>query len=164
MTYLTDLIARACAIEQEAFLTLTPPKRIKAAPEYFYTQEAHPYTTHRIQAMPINHEDNNQDEQFPEPRLVVRVVIGHLTTGYKGETDERINTYIPLLLSYMAKRRWFQSAAYPAAMDYLIESEIVDAGGFMVFDNRGFAGISQVGFELQIACTFTDSIVQAYQE
>jgi hypothetical protein len=169
MTYLTDLILRSCAIEREAFATLTNPLtntayNIDAFPRYFATGEAFPYTTHRIQAFPIDHEDNNQDEQFPQPRLVIRVVIGHLTTGYAGEPDERLHIFIPTLLSYMAQRRWFQSAAYPTPLDGLIYSEIVDAGGFMVFDNRGFAGTSQVGFELQIACTFTDSIVQAYQE
>ncbi len=164
MSIYTDLIARACSIEEAAFLTLAPPKTIKAFPYYFATSEKLPYTTHRITGMPIDHSDDNQDEQFPQPRLVVRVVVGHLTDKYVGENDNLIYNYIDLLLPYMAQRRWFQSAAYPAPLDELIYSEVVDAGGFMVFDNRGFAGVSQVGFELTIACTFTESIIQAYQE
>jgi hypothetical protein len=169
MSYLTDLIIRSCAIEREAFATLTNPLtgaayNIDAFPGYFVTSEAFPYTTHRISAQPIGHEGGNQDEQFPAPRLTIRVVIGHLMTGYAFETDERIYIFIPTLVDYLAKRRWFQSAAYPTPLDELIYSEVVDAGGFMVFDNRGFAGVSQVGFEIQVVCTFTESIIQAYEE
>lgn len=169
MSYLTDLIARSCAIEREAFATLTNPLtgaayNIDAFPRYFATGEAFPYTTHRVSALPIGHEDGNQDEEFPAPRLTIRIVVGHLTTGYAGEPDERVHTYIPALVDYLAKRRWFQSAAYPTPLNELIYSEVVDAGGFMVFDNRGFAGVSQVGFEIQIVCTFTESIIQAYEE
>jgi hypothetical protein len=167
MTYLTELIARACAIEKEAFLTLAVPKTIDAFPYYFATSEAPVYTTHRISVLPIDHSDGDQDNQDPQPRLTIRVVVGHLTDKYKGENDSIIYTYIPLLVDYLSKRRWFQTVPtglYPAPLDELIYSEVVDAGGFMVFDNRGFAGVSQVGFELQIACTFTESIIQAYQE
>lgn len=169
MTYLTDLILRSCAIEREAFATLTNPLtgaayNIDAFPRFFAAGEAFPYTTHRISAFPIDNSDGNQDEQTPRPRLTIRVVVGHITTGFFNETDDTIYTFIPMLASYMAKRRWFQSAAYPAAMDYLIDSQIVDAGGFMPFSNVGFAGITQVGFELSVDCEFTDSIVQAYQE
>ena len=159
---LTELKARACAIEKEAFLTLSTPKRIDAFPYYFVTSEALPYTTHRIQGLPVDHADNNESEQFPNPRLVIRVVVGHLTDKYKGENDAIIDTYIALLLPYFGKRKWFQCAAYPAPLDELIYSEVVDAGGFMVFDNRGFAGTSQVGFELVIACRFTEPIEQVY--
>jgi len=161
---LTALKARAVAIEKEAFLTLSTPKRIDAFAYYFATSEALPYTTHRIQGLPVDHADDNQDEQFPNPRLIIRVVVGHLTDKYRGENDSIIDTYIALLLPYFGAWRWFQSAAYPAALDGLIYSEVVDAGGFMVFDNRGFAGVAQVGFELTIACTFTESIIQAYEE
>lgn len=167
MTYLTDLIARACAIEKEAMLTLATPKRVDAFPYFFATGEAFPYFTNRIQGLPIDHSDDNQDEQYPLPRLIVRCVIGHITAGYKGEQDDVLNTYIPLLSQYFAARRWFQTVptgAYPAPLNELIYSEVVDAGGFQQFDQRGFAGIQQVGFELSIACTFTESIIQVYQE
>jgi hypothetical protein len=167
MTYLTDLITRACAIEREGFATLTNPLtnaayNIDAFPRYFATGEAFPYTTHRVTGLPVDHEDNNEYEQFPLPRLVIRVVIAHLATGYAGEPDERIYTYIPMLTGYFGKRKWFQSVALPTRPDYLMYSEVVDAGGFMVFDNRGFAGVSQVGFELVIACRFTEYIEQVY--
>lgn len=164
MTYLTDLIDRAVAIEKEAFLTLTPPKTIDAKPYFFYAGEAFPYCTNRIQGLTIDHSDNNQDEQEPLPRLIIRCVIGHITGAYRGENDSTLYTYIPLLVDYLSERRWFQSAAYPAALNELIYSEVVDAGGFMIFDNRGFVGVQQVGFEIQVACTFTESIIQAYEE
>src|SRR5574341_440315 len=167
MTYLTDLIARSCAIGKEAFATLTNPLtgaayNIDAFPRYFAVGEEFPYLTHRITGMPVDHADNSENEQFPQPRLWIRVVVAHLDTGYKGEPDDRVYTYIPMLTSYYANRKWFQSAAFPARPDYLMYSELVDAGGFMVFDNRGFAGVSQVGFELTIACTFTEFVQQVY--
>lgn len=167
MSYLTDLITRSCAIGKEAFATLTnpltnAPYSVDAFDRYFATSEAFPYLTHRITGLPIDHSDNSENEQFPLPRLWIRVVVGHLTTGYAGEPDNRIYTYIPALTSYYANRRWFQSAAYPTRPDYLDRSELVDAGGFMVFPNQGFAGVSQVGFELQIQCVFTEFVQQVY--
>lgn len=161
-SYLTDLIARACAIEVEAFATLSPPVDVDAKPRFYYTQEAYPYLTHRISAMPIDHSDSNESEQFPQPRLTIRCVVGHITAGYKGENEDKLYTWIPLLISYFADRKWFQSAALPSKPDYLIYSEVIDAGGFRAFDNTGFAGVIQVGFEITIACTFTDYIEQVY--
>lgn len=161
-SYLTDLLDRACAIEKEAFLTLATPKTVDAVPRFFHVQETFPYLTHRISALPIDHSDNSESEQFPQPRLTIRAVCGHITAAYKGETESNIYTWIPLLVSYFADRKWFQSAAYPAKPDLLIYSEVVDAGGFRAFDNTGFAGTIQVGFELVIVCTFTDYIEQVY--
>lgn len=167
MSYLTDLILRACVIEREAFSTITnpltnAPYTIDAFPRYFAAGEAFPYCTHRISALPIDHSDNSANEQFPLPRLTIRVVVGHITEGYKGETDERIYVYIPVLTSYFGNRKWMQSVTYPLKPDYLMDSEVVDAGGFQIFDNRGFAGVSQVGFEIVIACTFTEFVEQVY--
>lgn len=161
-SYLTDLLDRACAIEKEAFLTLTPAKRVDAVPMFFHVQEAFPYFTHRIAALPIDHADGNENEQFPQARLIIRGVMGHITGAYKGENEAAIYTYIPLLMNYFANREWFQSAAYPSAPDYLMQSRVVDAGGLRAFDNTGFASVIQVGFELTIACTFTQSINQVY--
>lgn len=163
MSYLNDLLLRAVAIEKAAFLTLTPPKVVDAVPRFFHVQEAFPYFTHRVSALPIDHSDNSETEQFPLARLTIRGVMGHITAAYKGENESNIYTYIPLLTAYFANRKWFQSAAYPAAPDYLIYSEVVDGGGFRAFDNNGFAGTIQVGFEIVIACRFTEYIEQVYQ-
>jgi len=162
MTYLTDLLDRAVAIEKEAMATIG--KTVDAKPYFYFAGEAFPYFTNRVQGLPIDHSDDNQDEQFPQPRLIARCVIGHITAAYKGENDNVLYTYIPLLTGYFAKRRWFQSAAYPTALNELIYSEVVDAGGHQQFDQRGFAGTQQVGFELVITCNFTESIIQAYEE
>ncbi len=159
---LTNLKDRACAIEQEAFLTLATPKELKTFNYYFATSEKLPYTTHRIQGLPINYDGNSETEAFLNPRLVIRVVVGHLTDKYRGENDAIIDTYISLLVPYFANRKWFQSVAYPTRPLDLIYSEPIDAGGFMVFDNRGFAGVSQVGFELVIACRFPQYVDQVY--
>lgn len=161
-SYLTDLIDRACAIEKEAFLTLTPPRSVDAVPRFYYAGEAFPYLTHRISALPIDHADNNENEQFPLPRLTIRCVVGHITAGYKGENESNIYTWIPLLTRYFANRELFQSAAFPAEPDLLIGSEVLDAGGFRAFDNTGFAGVIQVGFEITILCKFTEYIEQVY--
>jgi hypothetical protein len=160
MTYLTDVLDRAVAIEKEAMSTLS--KTVDAVPYFFHVQEAFPYFTNRVQGLPIDHADNNEYEQFPLPRVIARCVIGHITAGYKGDPDDVIYTYIPLLTSYFAKRKWFQSAAYPTRPDFLIYSEVVDAGGFQTFNNAGFANVIQVGFELTIACRFTEYIDQVY--
>lgn len=162
VSYLNDLLLRAVAIEKEAFLTLTPAKRIDAVPRFYHVQEATPYITNRVSAMPIDTSDGNENEQFPLPRLTLRCVVGHITAAYKGENETHIYEWIPLLVDYFAERKWFQSAAYPAAPDYLILSEVVDGGGFRAFDNNGFAGTIQVGFEIVIACRFTEEITQVY--
>lgn len=162
VSYLNDLLLRAVAIEKAAFLTLTPPKVVDAVPRFFHVQEAFPYFTHRVSALPIDHSDNSETEQFPLARLTIRGVMGHITAAYKGENESHIYTYIPLLTSYFANRKFFQSAAYPTRPDLLMYSEVVDGGGFRAFDNNGFAGTIQVGFEIVIACRFTEYIEQVY--
>lgn len=161
-SYLTDLMDRSCAIIKEAFLTLSPPKTVDAVPMFFHAQEAFPYFTHRVVGLPIDHSDGNENEQSPQPRLVIRGVMGHITGAYKGENESNIYTWIPLLTRAFANRKWFQSAAHPTAPDLLMYSEVVDGGGFRAFDNTGFASVIQVGFEIAIACTFTEYVDQVY--
>lgn len=163
VSYLNDLLLRAVAIQKEAFLALSTPKRVDAVPRFYHTQEATPYFTNRINAMPIDIADGNENEIFPQPRLTMRCVVGQITAAYKGENEEHIYEWIPMLVTYFSERKWFQSAAYPAEPDYLIKSDVVDVpGGFRPFDNTGFAGVIQVGFEIAVACTFTDYIEQVY--
>lgn len=162
VSYLNDLLLRAVAIQKEAFLTLPTPKRIDAVPMFFHVQEATPYFTNRISALPIDHSDNDENEQYPLPRLTMRCVVGHITGAYKGENETNVYEWIPLLTRYFANRELFQSAAYPAEPDYLLGSEVVDAGGFRPFDNTGFASVIQVGFEIVMLCRFTEYIQQVY--
>lgn len=161
--YLNDLLLRAVAIQKEAFLSLPTPKRIDAVPMFYHVQEATPYFTNRISALPIDHSDNNQNEQKPLPRLTMRCVVGHITAAYKGENEQHVYEWIPLLTRYFANRELFQSAAYPAEPDFMLGSIVVDVpGGFRPFDNTGFAGVIQVGFEIVVACEFTEYIEQVY--
>lgn len=162
VSYLNDLLNRAVAIEKAAFLSLPTPRRIDAVPRFYHVQEATPYITNRITGLPIDHSDNSESEEFPQPRLILRCVVGHITGAYKGENEENVYEWIPLLVNYFANRKWFQSAAHPTAPDLLMYSEVVDGGGFRAFDNTGFASVIQVGFEITIACTFTEYVDQVY--
>jgi hypothetical protein len=156
-TYLTDLLNRVVALQKEAMTAIGVTADAK--PRFYYTSESFPYFTNRIADIPIS-DDGSEDLDLNQPVVIMRFVIAHLTSGYKGEPEARLYEWLPHVKTYLQQRtNWLQSAAYPARMDNLQSARVVNGGGLRVFENAGVNAL-QVGAELQLQCIFDESIEQ----
>lgn len=158
-SYLTELLNRVVALQIEAMAALTPPVTADAKPRFYYTSESFPYFTNRIVDTPIS-DDGSQDEDVNSPVLVMRLVVAHLTSGYKGENEARLYEWLPHIKTYIQERtQWLQSAAYPAKMNGLMEARVINGGGLRVFENAGINAM-QVGAEIQMQFRVYEAIDQ----
>jgi hypothetical protein len=137
-----------------------------AKPYAIHSQEGFPYFTNRIAASPVT-PDGGVSEEFDvnQPLVIMRLVVGHVTEGYKGQPEGKLYEWGPVIKTYFQSRMWLQTVstgAYPARMANLrADSRITDTGGFRIFDNSGI-GVSQVGREFQLQCYFDEFITQVY--
>jgi hypothetical protein len=152
-----ELLLRMAALEEEAMEALD--KRADAKPYFFHTQEAFPYFTNRLGDITVDSDSEEIDLYTYE--IVVRLVIGHRTEGYTGETDSALQSYIPHLIQYFNERELLQSEVYPDAMDNLTRARVVSCRGYTEFVNSGVGG-SQIGTEITLRAELEDEIEQAY--
>jgi hypothetical protein len=160
MSYMNELLARVVAIQKEAMASLTPPVPVDSVPRFNHVQEAFPYFTNRIADTPVS-DDGSQDEDVNSPILLMRLVVDHVTSGYRGEVEAKLYTWLPVIKTYFNERMWLQSAAYPLRMENLQSARVINSGGLRIFDNAGIAAV-QVGAELQLQCIFPEFIEQVY--
>lgn len=161
MSYETELLERLCLLEVEAMATIGVTAYAK--PYALHTQETFPYFTHRITANPVS--DNGSEElDLNNPLVIIRLVIGHATEGYKGQPEGKLYEWGPVIKTYIQNRtNWLQAASgpYQARMENLIAARVIDNGGFRIFENSGIS-VNQVGREFQVQCSFTEPIEQEY--
>lgn len=158
-SYLNELLLRVVALEKEAMLNIEV--NADAVPRFNYTGESFPYFINRIADTPILN-DGSEVLDFNSPLVIMRLVIGHITEGYKGEPEAKLYEYLPPIKTYIQSRtNWLSSIEYPARMDGLQSARITNAGGLRIFEDTGIAS-RQVGAELQLACIFDESIEQIY--
>ncbi len=155
-TYETELLARVAALEIEAMASIGV--RADAKPYFIHVQESFPYFTNRIATNQVG-DDGSQDEDLNNPLIIVRLIVGHLTEGYKGEPESKLYEWGPIVKTYINRRQWLTSAAYPLRMENLQMGRMIDAGGFRIFEDSGL-GTKQVGREFQIQCIIPEYIVQ----
>lgn len=153
-------ILRLCAIEKEGLAALTPTVLSDAIPRFWHTQESFPYLTHRLGAVTLDEDSEDFDVYFYD--VITRLVIGHLTAGYKGENDDKLTTWLPHLVDYLNERELLQSAAYPTELTYLVRARVTSATGYAVFANSAIGGVTQVGTEITTRLEFKPDITQAY--
>lgn len=156
---LQNVFERLAAIEVEALANLPTPVTADAKPYAIWQQEAFPYFTNRL--APISIESDSHDLDLYEVEIVVRLVIGHVTEGYRGQSDERLNTYIPAVIGAINALELLQSALYPAALDGLVGARCTGCAGLRVYDSAGIQA-RQMGTEFTVVCTFTDGLTQEY--
>ena len=160
-TYETELLKRVAALQLEAMASISV--RADAKPYFFHTQESFPYFTNRIAANPIG-DNGSEVEDLNNPLVIMRLVVGHLTEGYKGEPESKLYEWGPIVKTYIQRRtNWLQTATgpYAARMEGLQSARVIDAGGFRAFQDSGINAI-QVGREIQLQCIFDEVIEQAY--
>lgn len=161
-TYETELLARVVALELEAMASIGVTK-CDAVPYFFHTQEGFPYFTNRISANPIG-DDGSEDLDLNRPLVIMRLIVGHVTEGYRGQPEGKLYEWGPVIKTYIQSRsNWLKTATtpYTTRMDGLQSARVIDSGGLRIFDNSGL-GVNQVGREFQLQCVFDESIVQAY--
>lgn len=160
-----ELMARIVAIEKEGLAALTPTVVCDAVPFYFHAQESFPYWVNRISSVGLEGIEGDDDtgEEYDRTtyEVTARLVIGHLTGDYKGVSDERLQTYVPHMITYFNNRELLQSAAFPAALLNVDFARVTGAVAFGVFQNTG-VGASQVGAEFTITTQFLELNAQAY--
>jgi hypothetical protein len=160
MTYEEELLARIVALEKEAMTSLSV--KADAVPYFFHTQEGFPYFINRIVSSPVG-DDGSEDMDLNRPLIVMRLIVGHITEGYRGQPEGKLYAWGPAIKSYLQDRsNWLQSAAYPTRMDNLQSARITDMGGLRVFEDTA-DGTRTVGREFQMQCVVYDSIEQVYE-
>lgn len=160
-TYETELLNRIVALEIEAMASIGV--RVDAKPYALHAQEAFPYFTNRIFSNAIG-DDGSETLDYNRPLVVMRLVIGHVTEGYKGQSESKLYEWGPVIKTYIQQRtNWLMTDTepYTTRMDNLQSARIIDSGGFRIFDNSGI-GVSQVGREFQLQCIFYEEITQIY--
>lgn len=156
---LNDALDRLAAIEVEALADLTPPVDADAVPYMIHAQEAFPYFTHRVGVIGIESDSHDLDDH--EVEIVVRLVVGHVTDGYRGQPENLLYTYLIAVMRAINARELLQSDAYPAALDGLVGARVTGASGLRIFETAGIQA-RQVGTEITVVCEFVDGLTQAY--
>lgn len=134
---------------------------VDAVPFFFHTQEAFPYFTNRVSGVEVG-DDGSEDFDRDTYTVTMRLVVGHLTSGYDGAMESSLYTWMPTIKTFFNEREWLQSAGtYAAAMTGLIRARITAMTGLRVFDNAGVSAL-QVACEFTLTCEFDETIDLAY--
>jgi len=152
-SYLHDALDRIAAMQKEALNTITAGK-VDAVPYWPYQQESFPYFTNRLGS--VTYEQVGQDLTQAPYVVLMRLVIAHLTEGYKGEPQDRVYDYIPEIETYFWRQHNLTTTggSYTARPPYLSQAIFIASHtGLVVFQNAGtFA--NQVGVEFTLETPF----------
>lgn len=163
MSYLTVILDRVVAIQKEAMTAQSVTA--DAAPYFFFTGEAFPYFTNRIDDIGVTGYIEGQEAEDIDLNMVVvvmRFVVGHITSGAAGERESDLYEYLPGIKTYFQEREMLQSAAYPFEMDGILGARVFPSGGGLrAFQNAGIT-VVQVGSELRLAVRCIEGIEQVY--
>lgn len=161
---LTETLDRIVLIEKEALAALTPSVTADAVPRFFHVQESFPYWTNRIVNQTVTSDSEEMDDD--NFTLIARLIIGHITSGYKGQPENNLYTYISQFKTYLNAREGLQTeqTSGPDLSDwqrYLLRARVVSATGLRAFDNAGIQAL-QVGTEFNILCQFNEDNTAAF--
>jgi hypothetical protein len=156
VSYLNELLDRVVEIQKEAMLSVNV--RADAWPYFYKTSEGFPYFTNRVIDLPVT-DDGSQDEDVNSPIVMMRFVVAHLTSGYKGEPERRLYEWMPVIKTTFNQRMWLTSNAYPERMEDLQEARVINNGRFITERNDGIDAV-QVGVDIPLRCIFNEFIEQ----
>lgn len=154
------LMARIVVNEKAALAALSPTVVADAVPRFWHTQESFPYFTNRLGSLSVDFD--SEDIDLVTQDVTMRLVIGHLTSGYVGENDDKLQLWLPQLHEYFNEREGLQSATYLTRLTNLTRARIVSGTGYIVFVNSPIGGVAQVGAELTIRCELDHDIQHVY--
>lgn len=155
---LNELLARCAEIETAAILS-NFAVTVDAKPYFMHQQESFPYFTNRIAGDEISYDSNEFDRDTYT--VIIRLIIGHATAGYQGESESTLYDYIPVIKTAFNTNEGLISTSYAAAMTALIEGDTArmnSHSGFRVFQDGGLIGVTQVGTEFVLTCLFNEDL------
>lgn len=153
-----ELLARVAELQIQALATVGVTCDAK---DYFYhVQEEFPYWTNRLGAAEYSSESEDLDTDTYN--VIMRLVIAHLTSGYKGENEKNLITWIPVVKTYFNSREQLVTeTTYPTAMDGLFWARVTSNTGFRIFESTGLSAM-QIGTEFVLTALFDETIEPAY--
>lgn len=154
-----QILERLVAIELETLASLTPHGTIDAKPYSIYQQESFPYLTQRAGNTQVT--PDSEDRDVYEVDVMIRIVIGHVTQGYAGESEQLLYDLEAALMHAINERELLQSAAYPVALTGLTSARAEGSTGMVIVDQAGIQA-RQVGAQITVTVTYTDDITQQY--
>jgi hypothetical protein len=164
MTYLDDALDRVVAMQKEAMSALTTGA-FDSVPYWPYQQELLPYMTNRHGAMSVDYTKYAPDIESEPEIILMRLVVAHITAGYKGEKPALALDY------YIAIREYFREHSnlttdgvtygdYRDIPDYLdpeTGAYISGHTGLVVFLNSGGL-VSQLGYEFTLQIPYIQEV------
>ncbi len=157
----SELLARICAIEQEATTAIGVTSQ--AVPRWLYQQEATPYWRNRIGSVQLVTDSSDDGQEFDVYRYTIETVLhyANASAGYNGEMDEAILAAFPQIIQVMDEREVLQSAAFPVGMNFLRYAYFTAGQGYLTLP-YGAAGGVQIGSAFTWTAVFDKSILQSY--
>lgn len=162
---IASMMNRYAQLEKEGMAALASPVTVDAVPFFFHQQEGCPYWINRMGNFEL---ESTTDEEWGEEidaqvyLVTARLVIGHLTSGYKGENDANLQLYVPHMVEYFNEHENLRTTTtYTTSLDHLIRSRCTGGIAYGVFENKAI-GIQQVGAEFNLRAEFAIEIVQQY--
>jgi hypothetical protein len=130
-----------------------------------YQQNTFPYITNRIGPGILGGSETDlqrgEGQALRTFTVIIRVIIGHFSSGYVGEKEELLNEMMPVLRIYLEKRLMLTTDAgtytdWPEWIDS--EGVIVDdTSGIEIFSDGGI-GTMQVGEEITLLVPVLDTL------
>lgn len=159
-TYLEEALLRICAMERKCLTTdIAAGKVVNAVARFMHVQEVYPYWVNLIGGVTVR--PDSEDYEVRIHTITMRLVLGISTSGYVGETEERLGLYIPEVLNYFAARPMLTSDDYPTNATCLwidgsvggYGAQITDASGLQIGVNAG-TGAQTFYCDFTIVCPF----------
>ena len=145
---------RLAALEAEALVSIGVSA--DAVPFFYHQQERMPYWINRTGDVLVDGDGEELDTYAAT--LIGRLYVAHVTDGVvRGEVEQLLDTWIPLIIQYVNERELLQSAAYPTALDGLVRCRVTSCRGFTEFVSEG-----KIGTEFTFVAEFEEPIEQVY--
>jgi hypothetical protein len=163
-TYLEDALARIVDMEKVCLTTdVAAGIGVNAVPRWFFTMETFPYWTNVISQGTV--QMDSEDYQLRIHTFIMRLVIGHVTSGYVGESEDKLAVYIPEVLAYFGARPTLKSPNYATDLTCLwmnpqtgeIGARITGISGLQVGENSG-VGAQQVSCDFTLQAAFNATV------
>src|SRR3972149_10038596 len=133
---LKTAMTRLAAMEKESISAITTS--VDAVTIFPWEQGGLPYWTNRLTTVPpVWLAGDFASYAFS---ITGRLVVAHITEGYRGEGIEKVYDYIPEILDFFDNRPFLTSTAYPTELDDVAPDnglEIVDIVGPNAYRNDG---------------------------
>ncbi len=146
---LSQAMTRIAELQKDALNTLTDGK-VDAVAFFPYQQESFPYFVNWLSGDDVD-EDISEDIVFDRYVVTMRLVVGHFTEGYEGETSLDIYEYIPAIKAAFATNPYLTSTASTTALDSIAADgvNITGSTGLRAFVNAGL-NVTQIGVDFTL--------------